>query len=220
MAAEGHTAVVLLNLGGPDSLEAVRPFLYNLFSDRLIIRLGPPFMQKPLAWWIARKRAPISRGYYEQIGGASPLGIITQGQAASLESRMREHGDFRVYVGMRYWKPSIEDTLQQVHHAGASRVLALSLYPQYSIATTGSSEASFHKAAKRLGLKNVAAVPPWPTHPLYIDALEDLLKLAVGNSDVDQPHILFSAHSLPKSFIDEGDPYVDHIMATINALMD
>ena len=220
MATEGHTAVVLLNLGGPDSLEAVRPFLYNLFSDRLIIRLGPPFMQKPLAWLIAKKRAPISRGYYEQIGGASPLGIITQGQAAALETRMREHGDFRVYVGMRYWKPSIEHTLEQAFQAGASKVLALSLYPQYSIATTGSSEASFQKAAKRLGLNCVAAVPPWPTHPLYLDALEDLLKLAVGNSDVDQPHILFSAHSLPKSFIDEGDPYVDHIMATINALMD
>ena len=159
MATEGHTAVVLLNLGGPDSLEAVRPFLYNLFSDRLIIRLGPPFMQKPLAWLIARKRAPISRGYYEQIGGASPLGIITQGQAAALETRMREHGDFRVYVGMRYWKPSIEDTLEQAFQAGASKVLALSLYPQYSIATTGSSEASFDKAAKRLGLKSVAAVP-------------------------------------------------------------
>ncbi|KKK94979.1 hypothetical protein LCGC14_2677420, partial [marine sediment metagenome] len=183
MSSEGHTAVVLLNLGGPDSLEAVRPFLYNLFSDRMIIRLGPPFMQKPLAWWIARKRAPISRGYYEQIGGASPLGVITKGQAAALETRMREHGDFRVHVGMRYWKPSIEDTLKEAMASGASRVLAFSLYPQYSIATTGSSEASFHKAAKRLGLNCVAAVPPWPTHSLYIDALADLLGRAIEKAE-------------------------------------
>lgn len=222
MATEGHTAVVLLNLGGPDSLAAVRPFLYNLFSDRLIIRLGPSFMQKPLAWLIARKRAPKSISYYEQIGGASPLGVITQGQAAALETRMREHGDFRTYVGMRYWKPSIEETLEQAFQAGASKVLALSLYPQYSIATTGSSEAAFQKAAKRFGLKCVAAVPPWPTHPLYIDALADLLALAIEGATgpiSKTPHILFSAHSLPKNFIDEGDPYVEQIKETIAALM-
>ncbi len=219
MASEGHTAVVLLNLGGPDSLESVRPFLYNLFSDRLIIRLGPPFMQKPLAWLIARKRAPKSRAFYEQIGGASPLGIITQAQAHALETRLREHGDFRVYVGMRYWKPYIEDTLKEVKDAGASKVLALSLYPHFCIATTGSSERAFYKAAKRLGLNCMASVPPWPTHSLYIDALADLLRLAVEDSGVGQPHILFSAHSLPKSLIDDGDPYVEHINATINTLM-
>ena len=243
MTAPGHTAVVLLNLGGPDSLEAVRPFLYNLFSDRLIIRLGPSFMQRPLAWWIARKRSPISRGYYEQIGGASPLGVITKGQAAALETRLREHGDFRVYVGMRYWKPSIEDTLKEAMASGASRVLAFSLYPQYSIATTGSSEAAFYKAAGELGIKDIVAVPPWPTHPLYIDALADLLVNALegtgrvtdpgvtdpgatdpgatdpGATGSNMPHVLFSAHSLPKSMIQDGDPYVEHIMATITELM-
>ncbi|HEB01876.1 MAG TPA: ferrochelatase, partial [Nitrospirae bacterium] len=101
-----------------------------------------------------------------------------------------------------------------------SRVLAFSLYPQDSIATSGSSEAAFAKAAGALGIEDVVAVPPWPTHPFYIDALADLLVKALEGADgANMPHVLFSAHSLPKSFIDAGDPYVEHIMATIAALM-
>jgi ferrochelatase len=221
MGSEGHTAVVLLNLGGPDSLAAVRPFLYNLFSDRLIIRLGPSFMQKPLAWWIARKRAPISRGYYQQIGGASPLGVITEGQAAALETRLREHGEFRTYTGMRYWSPSIESAVDKAINAGANRVLALSLYPQYSIATTGSSEQVFNCAISgRLPKENVSAVPPWYDNHFYLESMGDVIRKAIEQSAGNSPHILFSAHSLPKSFIDDGDPYADQIMATIKALME
>ena len=212
-----HTAVVLLNLGGPGYPDEVRPFHYNLFSDRLIIRLGPAFMQRPIAWLIAKKRAPKSRAYYERIGGGSPLAVITEGQAASLERRLREHGDFRTYVGMRYWRPSIEDAVGQAVSDGAERVMALSLYPQYSIATTGSSEKAFDEAARRHGAPATAAVPPWYEHPLYIDALSDLLGKALEGAE--GAHVLFSAHSLPKRFIDEGDPYDEHIRATINALM-
>jgi ferrochelatase len=209
--------VVLLNLGGPGSPDDVRPFLYNLFSDRLIIRLGPAFMQKPIAWLIARRRAPKSRAYYEKIGGGSPLTVITQGQAASLEKRLREHGEFRTYVGMRYWRPSIDEAVGQAVSDGAERVMALSLYPQYSIATTGSSEKAFDEAVRRHGVGATAAVPPWYVHPLYIDALADLLEKALLG--LDGAHVLFSAHSLPRKFIDEGDPYDEHVRATIEALM-
>ena len=218
MATEGHTAIVLLNLGGPDSLEAVRPFLFNLFSDRQIIKLGPPFMQKPLAWMIARRRATKSRKLYELIGGASQLLEITKAQAAALETRMREHGDFRVYVGMRYWKPFIRETLEYAISEGASKIIALSLYPQFSVATSGSSERMFMGDARSLGVKNSAIVPPWYDNPLYLDVLESVLSDALGKA-AEGAHVLFSAHSLPKSLIDEGDPYVEHIMATITTLM-
>ena len=216
MAGGGQTAVVLLNLGGPDSPESVRPFLYNLFSDRLIIRLGPAFMQKPIAWMIARRRAPKSRGYYELIGGSSPLNRITREQADALAARL---DNIPVEVAMRYWRPTAGDTLEGLKARGIKRVLALSLYPQYSIATTGSSEREFIDAAGKLGLE-AATVPPWYGHKGYLDAMGELLARAVSEAGSEGGHVLFSAHSLPKSFIEEGDPYQEHIKATASALME
>lgn len=205
--------VLLMNLGGPDGQESVRPFLYNLFSDRLIIRLGPSFMQKPLAWLIAKRRAPKSAGYYARIGGGSPLLEITRNQAADIEKRMREHGDFRCFVGMRYWHPFIEDTVQEMYEAGIRRLLVLSLYPHYSIATTGSSMSSLIKAIKKYPMDSIA-VEPWYAHPGYVDSMAEVIREGLREGT----EVLFSAHSLPRSFIEGGDPYVEHIMGTINAL--
>jgi ferrochelatase len=210
---EQTVGVLLMNLGGPDGPESVRPFLYNLFSDRLIIRLGPKFMQKPLAWLIARRRAPKSAGYYAMIGGGSPLLEITRKQAGALETRLREHGDFRCYVGMRYWHPFIEDTVCEMYGAGIRKLLVLSLYPHYSIATTGSSMSSLVKAIKQYPMDSIS-VEPWYSHPGYIDSMAEV----IGESLREGTEVLFSAHSLPRSFIEGGDPYVEHIMGTIHAL--
>ena len=142
-------AVVLLNLGGPERLEDVEPFLFNLFSDRMIIRLGPAFMQKTIARFIAKRRAPKSARTYAKIGGGSPLGQITADQAKGLEKELADLGNFKVSVAMRYWYPRAEETLESLHIDGIRHIIALTLYPHYSIATTGSSVADLIEANQK-----------------------------------------------------------------------
>lgn len=221
------TGVILLNLGGPDSMGAVRPFLYNLFSDRKIIRLGPAFLQKPIAWSIAARRAPKTMKMYAQIGGGSPILDITNAQAKALEEALKgqiEGGSdpLKVYVGMRYWRPFIEDTLRQAYEEGVRRIVSLSLYPHYSRATTGSAEDNLREELGKYPME-AAFVSSWFDHPLYIEALVDTIrkrmeKFGAETGEGKAPLVLFSAHSLPVSFIEEGDPYVDEIMGTIKAV--
>lgn len=197
-------AVLLLNLGGPDSLEAVRPFLFNLFSDREIIRLGPPFLQKPLALLISWLRSAKTRAAYRLIGGRSPIREITSAQARALEAALP---GMKVFVGMRYWEPFIEDAVGELLRAGVRKLIVLSLYPQYSVATTGSSVAHLRRllAGRDVELRTIGA---WHDHPRYIDALAAKVRTGLAKFEGSgQVHLLFSAHSLPKKFIDEGDPY-------------
>ncbi len=226
--------IILLNLGGPDSLQAVKPFLYNLFSDRTIIQLGPPFLQKPIARLISMLRSKKTESYYRLIGGRSPILDITNAQAKALEnalnsSRFTVHGSqlFKVYVGMRYWHPLIEDVIPQIYNDGIRKLIGLSLYPQYSLATSGSS---FSKLKEVIGsLFTVHCITSWYDHPLYIEALVDVInkglesfnKLITDSYQLSAPdiHVLFSAHSLPEKFIDEGDPYVRHIDRTIEEIV-
>ena len=214
--------VILLNMGGPDSLEAVRPFLFNLFSDRKIIQLGPPFLQKPIAWFIARKRAPKSAACYQKIGGRSPLLEITTRQARALEeelSRSVTGTSFLCVPGMRYFSPRTPDQLEMLIRQGCKRFVALSMYPHYSMATSGTSLEDFKAAAKRLGIKDYVTVESYPDHPLYIKALEEVLRSAVGGlHDRNGFSLIYSAHSLPKKMVEQGDPYVKHVERTINAL--
>ena len=221
--AEDKTGVLLLNLGGPDSTEAVKPFLYNLFSDREIIRLGPRFLQKPLARLIARRRAGKAEGYYRQIGGASPLGRITDAQAEALEKALNHGGSkFRVYVGMRYWHPFITDAVKEITGEGVTELIALPLFPQHSTATTGSCFNELARAADALkGKMDISYIQSYPLHPKYIQALSETISDGLSRfTGVDRKEIsiLFSAHALPQKFVDEGDPYVDQIKATIEAV--
>jgi ferrochelatase len=238
------TGVLLLNLGGPDSLDAVRPFLYNLFSDRDIIKLGPAFLQKSLASFISTMRARKTRGMYRLIGGKSPLGEITRAQAAALEDalnakyRTPEDGPYRVYVGMRYWHPFIGESVEQMHRDGISDIVVLTLYPHYSIATTGSSIITLEKAAMEIYRTDrtkcretcenssytihcphftLRCITSWYNHPLYIEALEERIKSGFTLFK-EQPEVLFSAHSLPQKFIDNGDPYLKEIQGAIAAI--
>ena len=238
------TGVLLLNLGGPDSLNAVRPFLYNLFSDRDIIKLGPAFLQKPLAAFIATLRAQKTRGMYRLIGGKSPLGDITTAQAAALEDALNssylamEDRTYRVYVGMRYWHPFIEESVERMHREGISDIVALTLYPHYSIATTGSSIIKLEKAAMEIYRTDhsqcretcenssytihcphfkLRCITSWYNHPLYIEAIDECIKRGFALFK-EQPEVLFSAHSLPQKFIDDGDPYLKEIEGTITAV--
>lgn len=216
---DGRQGVVLLNMGGPDTLDEVRPFLYNLFCDREIIRLGPAVLQKPLAWLIARRRAPHSQANYAKIGGGSPLKGITQQQADALQHALAAEGEYTVTFAMRYWRPFADEAIRLLLRQGVKRVTLLPLYPHYSKATTGSSLGDFHrhlaKLAPQLPTTDIAA---WPIQPSYILALaENILQGLAACGDPDT-RLVYSAHSLPVSFIREGDPYVDHVKQTIEAI--
>ncbi len=210
------TGVMLLNLGGPDSLDAVRPFLFNLFSDRDIIPLGPKPLQKPLAWMISTLRAPKTKKAYSLIGGGSPILKITSEQAMALQKELRDIGDIPVYVGMRYWHPFIEDSVKKASEEGCKRLIGLSLYPHYSRATTYSAMSVFKRACTKEGLK-YTNIESWHNHPLYIEALVEKIKAKL-EQDRDTL-ILFSAHGLPVKFIEEGDPYLDEIKTTKELVM-
>ncbi len=210
--------ILLLNLGGPETPEDVRPFLYNLFSDRQIIQLGPALLQKPIAALIARRRAPKSIENYRKIGGGSPIGKITTRQAEALARSLAEYGDFMVRPCMRYWHPFAEPVIREMAHAGVNELIGLPLYPHYSKATSGSS---FHDLQQQELKHNfnlpVREIRSWPTEPEYINCLASRIREGIELFD-EQPQIVYSAHSLPKKFIDEGDPYVQEIKLTIAAV--
>ena len=223
---DNRVGVLLLNLGGPDSLGAVRPFLFNLFSDREIIRLGPSFMQKPLAYLISSLRHKKAEGYYRLIGGKSPILDITAAQAEALaeglnDSRSTTHDSrsFKVYIGMRYWHPLIEDVIPEIQKDGVRKLVVLSLYPQYSVATAGSSLSRFKSVVAKFPIE-WHAVASWYDNWLYIDAMVDKIQKGIESFKNGEPvpHVLFSAHSLPKKFIKEGDPYVNQIKGTIQKI--
>lgn len=172
----GRLGVLLLNLGGPEQLSDVRPFLFNLFSDPEIIRIPIAALQKPLAWIISTSRAKKSQANYEKIGGGSPLRRITEAQARELENQLRSRGeDAKVYIGMRYWHPFTADALAQIHKDGIEQLVILPLYPQFSISTSGSSFREIEKIwrdrpnSSQLnirrsphGITNLVISKPWP----------------------------------------------------------
>ena len=218
---EKHTTgILLLNMGGPDCLDDVAPFLYNLFSDREIIRLGPSFLQKPLAWWIARKRAPKSREIYSKIGGSSPLKRISQAQAAALEEALATDGDYLVRVAMRYWPPSADEAVAELVGLGVKKIVGLPLYPHYSRATSGSSLSDLRRALQQTSPQlPFIEIPSWPDQRHYIAALAEKIRKGAEEHFRNEPfQLVYSAHSLPVSFIEGGDPYVEEIGHTIAAL--
>lgn len=224
------TAIVLFNLGGPDDLGAVEPFLVNLFSDREIIEL--PFgaaIQPLMARLIAKMRGPSVRKNYQRIGGGSPQLRITRAQAGALEAKLNAglSGDpYRVFIAMRYSRPSSADALEAIAAAGTRRIVTLTLFPHWSKATTGSSRNEFERALAEPRWRSygfeVSHIDRYFDHPSYLDAMTDTVRAARETIPMDrwQPTvILFSAHGLPQKFIDEGDPYVDHIQATRRGIL-
>lgn len=216
------TGVVLLNMGGPDSLSAVRPFLARLFSDRELIRLPAAFLTQPVfAWLVSGLRARKVKRYYEEIGGSSPIGTLTGLQRTALEAALRESGgNFKVYVGMRYWYPLARHAVLEMMEDGVARAIALPLYPQYFSATTGSSLKDLKAWMRWAGASfPVAEVHSYPDHPAYIAALSEKIAGTLDGVSREGAHLLFSAHGVPQSFIDEGDPYREEVARTVAAAM-
>jgi ferrochelatase len=221
-----NVGVLLFNLGGPERLDEVRPFLYNLFADPDIIRLPWRALQKPLAWLISTQRYRKSSGYYKKIGGGSPLRRITDEQARALEAALDRAGiRARAYVGMRYWNPYIEEAAEAIHRDHISHLVVLPLYPQYSISTTGSSLNKLNSLIDANGAQppRISIIKDWHADPLYIEALAGTVGRGLSefpNQDPERIHILFSAHSVPVSYIEQGDPYLDQTKETVRLVME
>lgn len=206
------TAVVLFNLGGPDSKEAIEPFLMNFFTDRNIIDL--PY---PLRWFVAKmiskRRSKREAGdSYAFLGDRSPLLENTAKQAALLENELSKSGEFKVFVSMRYWHPMAKEVVAQVKKWGADRIVLVPLYPQFSTTTTKSSFETWQKEADKQGL-NIATskICCYPTDHFYTESsarkILDVYKKAQLENEGKAPRILFSAHGLPEKIIEAGDPY-------------
>jgi protoporphyrin/coproporphyrin ferrochelatase len=216
-----RVGVVLFQLGGPDSLAAVEPFLYNLFCDPDIIDF--PFSRigrRPLAKLISSTRAKKAAQHYAAIGGGSPIRQFTERQATALEERlMREGVDARCVVAMRYWHPFTAEAIAQLEAARVDHIVLLPLYPQYSSTTTGSSLNEWRR--RWMGKAPTSCVETFYQSPIYIAALVDRINEALDqfpNSDV--AHLVFSAHSVPVSVIEKGDPYQRQIEETMELVME
>jgi protoporphyrin/coproporphyrin ferrochelatase len=216
-------AIVLLNLGGPDRPEAIRPFLLNLFSDPAILRV--PFFVRPfLARAIVRSRLKPATDNYALLGGCSPLLDLTRQQAAALEAALPEL-EAKCFIAMRYWHPFSLQTARDVKAWGADHVVLLPLYPQYSSTTTGSSLTAWREAAARTGLVvATSALCCYPTDQAFVTATAALVRAAYEKAraslDPDVPlRVLFSAHGLPEPIVKAGDPYQWQIEQTVAAVL-
>jgi ferrochelatase len=213
-------AVVLFNLGGPDSPDSVEPFLFNLFNDAAIIALPGP-LRWVIAKLISRRRAPIAREIYAKIGGGSPLLANTEAQARALEAALGP--DHRCFVAMRYWRPTIDEAASSVAAWRPDEVLLLPLYPQFSTTTTGSSLRAWHRAARRAGLKApTRALCCYPREEGFIAALAAQIVPLLDKLDpaLGRPRVLFSAHGLPKKIVTAGDPYQWQVERTVAAIVE
>lgn len=226
-AQRDKVGILLLNLGGPDSLDDVQPFLYNLFADPDILRLpsGLKFLQPLLAEVISTLRAPQSAEGYKAIGGRSPLREITEAQGAALETALRSKGqDASVYVAMRYWHPYTEEAMEAVKRDGITRLVVLPLYPQFSISTSGSSLRLLQylfETDPNLNHLQHTVIPSWYQRSGYVKAMTDLIMSELAQfENPGDAEIFFSAHGVPKSYVEEaGDPYKEEMEECVSLIM-
>uniref|UniRef100_A0A6M2EDJ1 Ferrochelatase n=1 Tax=Populus davidiana TaxID=266767 RepID=A0A6M2EDJ1_9ROSI len=224
---EEKVGVLLLNLGGPETLNDVQPFLFNLFADPDIIRLPRlfQFLQKPLAKLISVLRAPKSKEGYASIGGGSPLRKITDEQADGIKMALKAKGlTANVYVGMRYWYPFTEEAIHQIKKDKITKLVVLPLYPQFSISTTGSSlrvlQNIFSEDAY-LSRLPIAIIQSWYQREGYIKSMADLIGEELQKfAKPEEVMIFFSAHGVPLTYVeDAGDPYKDQMEECIYLIM-
>ena len=222
-----RTGIVMLNLGGPETLDDVQPFLLELFADREIIQL--PF-QRWLGPFIARRRTPKVRGLYASIGGGSPILRWTQAQGRGMVARLDRlapaTAPHKFYVAFRYARPNSEDALRQMHADGVERAIAFTQYPQFSCSTTGSSLNELWRASARAGMRDAfqwSLIDRWPVHPGFIEAMTGTVRDGLDQfepADREKVLILFSAHSLPLDVIDRGDSYPQEVGASVQRVVE
>ncbi len=214
-------AIILFNLGGPDKPESVQPFLFNLFNDPAIISL-PTILRYPLAKLIAKRRAPVAKAIYSEIGGSSPILQQTLIQARAIEkSLVGEKDSYKCFIVMRCWNPRAEETIKKVKKFDPQQIILLPLYPQYSAATSGSSIKEWEETCNDHQYKvDTKIICCYPTEESFITSHANLIKQKIKKEDKDNTIIIFSAHGLPENKIKKGDPYQWQVEKSVEKLVE
>ena len=213
-------AIILFNLGGPNNLEAVEPFLFNLFNDPAIISL-PGILRYPLAKLISKRRAPIAKAIYEEMGGKSPILEETEMQVKAIEKSLEsENDDYKCFIVMRCWHPRARSVVKEVKDFNPKQIILLPLYPQYSNATSGSSIKEWLEVCKEENITTeTKIVCCYPTEKDFILSYANLIKEKIDLDKLEETTLIFSAHGLPENKIKKGDPYQWQVENTVNELV-
>ena len=213
-------AIILFNLGGPDKLENVEPFLFNLFFDPAILNL-PVFLRYPLAKLIANRRAPTAKKIYEELGGSSPILQLTEEQASALESKLKKDdssSEYKCFIVMRCWHPRAENVVKEVKNYNPEEIILMPLYPQYSAATSGSSIKEWNDICKKNNFNvKTSTICCYPTDENFIQAHKELIMKKIKN--LENFKLIFSAHGLPEKNIKKGDPYQWQVEQSVNKIV-
>ncbi len=213
-------AIILFNLGGPDKLENVEPFLFNLFFDPAILNL-PIFLRYPLAKLIANRRAPTAKKIYEELGGSSPILKLTEEQASALESKLKKDdssSEYKCFIVMRCWHPRAEGVVKEVKNYNPEEIILMPLYPQYSAATSGSSIKEWNDVCKKNNFNvKTSTICCYPTDENFIQAHKELIMKKIKN--LENFKLIFSAHGLPEKNIKKGDPYQWQIEQSVDKIV-
>ena len=213
-------AVILFNLGGPDKLESIEPFLFNLFNDPAILNL-PTIFRYLLAKLISNRRAPIAKKIYKEIGGSSPIFKLTENQSDALEKNLNQNKpkkEYKCFVVMRYWHPRAEEVIKNVKLYNPNEIILMPLYPQYSAATSGSSIKEWNKVCEKNNFKiKTSTICCYPTDENFITAHINEINKKIKN--LNNFKLIFSAHGLPQKNIKQGDPYQWQVEQSVNKIV-
>ena len=214
-------AIILFNLGGPDSLDAVQPFLFNLFNDPAIISL-PGILRYPLAKFISKRRTPVAQAIYAEMGGKSPILEETQSQANAIDKILKpEDDEYKCFIVMRCWNPRAKDVVKQVKEFNPQQIILLPLYPQFSNATSGSSIKEWSDVCKQEKFNiETKIICCYPTEKNFILSYANLIKEKIDINNLKNITLIFSAHGLPENKIKQGDPYQWQVENTVNHLVE
>ena len=212
-------AVILFNLGGPDKLDSVEPFLFNLFNDPAIISI-PSFFRYPLAKFISKRRAPTAKNIYKEIGNKSPILELTTKQAKSLENNLSKKGNYKCFIVMRCWHPRASDVIKKVREYNPDEIILLPLYPQYSASTSGSSINEWNDLCKKENYQiKTKTICCYPTENNFVKSHISLINKTLKSVENNNFKLIFSAHGLPESKIKKGDPYKWQVEETVKEIM-
>ena len=214
-------AVILFNLGGPDKIENVEPFLFNLFNDPAILNL-PTLLRYPLAKLISNRRAPVAKKIYEELGGSSPILKLTKEQSDALETKLNQaqtDSNYKCFIIMRCWNPRAKDVIKDVQSFNPEEVILMPLYPQYSAATSGSSIKEWKDVCKKSNYKvKTSTICCYPTDQNFINAhTKEIIKKI---KDLKNFKLIFSAHGLPEKNIKKGDPYQWQVEQSVKKIVE
>jgi len=213
-------AVILFNLGGPDKLESVEPFLFNLFNDPAILNL-PAIFRYPLAKLISNRRAPVAKKIYNELGGSSPILKLTEEQLVALEKNLNQNKlneKYKCFIVMRCWHPRAEEVIKNVKLYNPNEIILMPLYPQYSAATSGSSIKEWNEVCKKNNYKiKTSTICCYPTDENFINA--HVKEISKKIKDINNFKLIFSAHGLPKKNIKKGDPYQWQVEQSVNKIV-